>query len=72
MIKNAVQQVVDIYRMMCVREVTNDVRDVLTKYLTNLFEGGERDPERLTVCGLVYLRQLDGTLKPSESGFSGL
>ena len=72
MIKTAVQQVVDIYSMMSLRDVTNDVRDVLTKYLTNLFEGGETDPERLTVCGLVYLRQLDGTLKPAQSGFSGL
>jgi hypothetical protein len=26
-----------------------------------LFEAGETDPHRLTVCGLTYLRQLDGS-----------
>jgi hypothetical protein len=72
MVKTAVQQIVDIYRMMSVRDVSTDVREILTKYLTNLVEGGEADPERLTVCGLVYLRQLDGTLKPEQTGFTGL
>jgi hypothetical protein len=32
----------------------------VTDYVTTLFEAGERDMHRLTVCGLTYLRELDG------------
>ena len=41
-------------------------------YLTTLFEAGERDTHRLTVCGLTYLRQLDGRNDPVKSGYTGL
>jgi hypothetical protein len=33
---------------------------------------GEKDPHRLTVCGLTYLRELDGTTDPVKAGFTGL
>jgi hypothetical protein len=41
-------------------------------YLTTLFEAGERDTHRLTVCGLTYLRQLDGRSDPLKAGYTGL
>ena len=37
-----------------------------------LFEAGETDDNRLTVCGLVYLRQLDGSNDPVKAGYTGL
>jgi hypothetical protein len=41
-------------------------------YLTTLFEAGERDTHRLTICGLTYLRQLDGRSDPLKAGYTGL
>jgi hypothetical protein len=37
-----------------------------------LYEAGERDDHRLTVCGLTYLRQLDGSSDPVKAGYTGL
>jgi hypothetical protein len=47
-------------------------RAKLREYLTTLFEAGERDTHRLTVCGLTYLRQLDGRNDPVKAGYTGL
>ncbi len=44
----------------------------MTEYVTTLFEAGERDIHRLTVCGLTYLRELDGSVDPVKAGFTGL
>lgn len=44
----------------------------LNAYLAMLSEGGERDPHRLTVCGLTYLRQLDGSSDSVKAGYTGL
>jgi hypothetical protein len=44
----------------------------VTEYLTTLVEAGEKDPHRLTVCGLTYLRQLDGSSDPVKAGYTGL
>ena len=30
------------------------------------------DTHRLTVCGLTYLRQLDGSVDPVKAGYTGL
>jgi hypothetical protein len=49
-----------------------DARAKVTGYITNLFEGGEKDTDRLTVCGLTYLRELDGSNDPVKAGFTGL
>ena len=37
-----------------------------------LVEAGEKDTHRLTVCGLTYLRQLDGSNDPVKAGYTGL
>lgn len=47
-------------------------REKVRDYLTTLFEAGERDTHRLTICGLTYLRQLDGRNDPVKAGYTGL
>ena len=44
----------------------------MTDYITTVFEGGEKNSHRLTVYGLTYLRELDGSNDPVKAGFSGL
>ena len=51
---------------------SEEARTKVTDYLNTLFEAGERDTHRLTVCGLTYLRQLDGTNDPVKAGYTGL
>ena len=49
-----------------------EARVKVTGYVTTLFEAGEKDMHRLTVCGLTYLRELDGSSDPVKAGFTGL
>jgi hypothetical protein len=49
-----------------------EARDKVTEYIGKLFQAGEKDPHRLTVCGLTYLRELDGSTDPVKAGFTGL
>jgi hypothetical protein len=49
-----------------------EARGKVTNYVTTLFEAGEKDTNRLTVCGLTYLRELDGSRDPVKAGFTGL
>jgi len=49
-----------------------EARDRVTQYLATLSEAGEKDTHRLTVCGLTYLRELDGSSDPVKAGFTGL
>jgi hypothetical protein len=49
-----------------------EARAKVTAYLNTLFEAGERDTNRLTVCGLTYLRQLEGRSDPVKAGYTGL
>ena len=49
-----------------------EARAKVTDYVSTLFEAGERDMHRLTVCGLTYLRELDGSSDPVKAGFTGL
>ena len=51
---------------------SEEARAKVTAYVTTLFEAGEKDPHRLTVCGLTYLRELDGSTDPVKAGFTGL
>ena len=50
----------------------DEARAKVTEYVTTLFEAGEKDTHRLTVCGLTYLRELDGRNDPVKAGFTGL
>ena len=49
-----------------------EARAKVTDYITMLSEAGEKDIDRLTVCGLTYLRELDGSSDPVKAGFTGL
>jgi hypothetical protein len=49
-----------------------DARAKVTEYVGKLFEAGEKDTHRLTVCGLTYLRELDGSNDPVKAGFTGM
>jgi hypothetical protein len=49
-----------------------EARDKVTEYVNMLFEGGEKDDHRLVVCGLTYLRELDGSNDPVKAGYTGL
>ena len=49
-----------------------EARAKVTEYVAKLFEAGETDTHRLTVCGLTYLRELDGSNDPVKAGFTGL
>jgi len=48
-----------------------EARAKVTEYVTKLFEA-EKDTHRLTVCGLTYLRELDGSSDPVKAGYTGL
>jgi hypothetical protein len=49
-----------------------EARVKVTEYVGKLFEAGEKDTHRLTVCGLTYLRERDGSSDPVKAGFTGL
>jgi hypothetical protein len=49
-----------------------EARAKVRDYVKMLFDGGEKDPHRLTVCGLTFLRELDGSTDPVKAGFTGL
>lgn len=51
---------------------SQEARARVTAYIATLFEAGETDPQRLAVCGLTYLRELDGSTDPVKAGFTGL
>ena len=51
---------------------STEARAKVTQYVGKLFEAGESDIHRLTVCGLTYLRELDGSSDPVKAGFTGL
>ena len=51
---------------------SDEARAKVTQYLRTLVEAGETDTHRLTVCGLTYLRQLDGSNDPVKAGYTGL
>ncbi|MBN9007410.1 MAG: hypothetical protein J0H40_18590 [Rhizobiales bacterium] len=49
-----------------------EARSKVTDYIKMLIEAGETDPQRLAVCGLTYLRELDGSIDPVKAGYTGL
>ena len=49
-----------------------EARAKVTDYVATLYAAGEKDMHRLTVFGLTYLRELDGSSDPVKAGFTGL
>jgi hypothetical protein len=70
----AIDRIMQTYDLLMNRSAAAnaEAREKVTQYLTTLVEAGERDSHRLTVCGLTYLRELDGSNDPVKAGYTGL
>jgi hypothetical protein len=70
----AIDRIMQTYALLVNRSAatSDEARAKVTDYVTTLFQAGEKDPHRLTVCGLTYLRELDGSTDPVKAGFTGL
>jgi hypothetical protein len=70
----AIDRIMQTYDLLMNRSAaaSSEAREKVTQYLTTLVEAGERDSHRLTVCGLTYLRELDGSNDPVKAGYTGL
>ena len=70
----AIDRIMQTYDLLMNRTAaaSSEAREKVTQYLATLFEAGERDSHRLTVCGLTYLRELDGSNDPVKAGYTGL
>jgi hypothetical protein len=70
----AIDRIMMTYGLLLNRSAADSARArvKVTEYVTTLFEGGEKDMHRLTVCGLTYLRELDGSSDPVKAGYTGL
>ena len=70
----AINRIMQTYALLVNRSAaaSEEARAKVTSYVTTLFEAGEKDTHRLTVCGLTYLRELDGSTDPVKAGFTGL
>jgi hypothetical protein len=70
----AIDRIMQTYDLLVNRSAAanNEAREKVTDYVKTLFEAGEKDTHRLTVCGLTYLRQLDGGSDPVKLGYTGL
>jgi hypothetical protein len=70
----AIDRIMQAYDLMMNRtpEASAEARTKVTQYIKMLFEAGENDPHRLAVCGITYLRELDGRSDPVSEGYTGL
>ena len=70
----AIDRIMQTYDLLLNRSTaaSDEAREKVTHYVKTLFEAGERDTHRLTVCGLTYLRQLDGANDAVKAGYTGL
>ena len=69
----AIDRIMHTYDMLVNRTAaaSDEARTKVTDYVATLVEAGEKDTHRLTVCGLTYLRQLDGSNDPVKAGDTG-
>jgi hypothetical protein len=70
--KAAIDRVIQTYGMLTNQTAAEQAQGKVENYIRTLFEGGETDVNRLTVCGLVYLRELDGSNDPVKAGYTGM
>lgn len=70
----AIDRIMQVYDLLLNRSTaaSDEARAKVTEYVATLVEAGEKDTHRLTVCGLAYLRQLDGSNDPVKAGYTGL
>ncbi|WP_420133942.1 hypothetical protein [Rhodopseudomonas sp.] len=70
--QRAIDRVIQTYGLLTSQEAAEQAKVKVENYIRKLFEAGETDDNRLTVCGLVYLRELDGSNDPVKAGYTGL
>jgi hypothetical protein len=70
--QRAIDRVIQTYGMLTSQDAAEQAKVKVENYIRTLFEAGETDDNRLTVCGLVYLRELDGSNDPVKAGYTGL
>jgi hypothetical protein len=70
----AIDRIMQTYNLLLNRTAaaSAEAREKVTDYVKTLMEAGEKDTHRLTVCGLTYLRQLDGSTDSVKAGFTGI
>jgi hypothetical protein len=70
----AIERIMQTYNLLVDRSAaaSEEAQAKVTAYIQTLYEAGERDMHRLTVCGLTYLRELDGSNDPVKAGYTGL
>jgi hypothetical protein len=54
-----IERALTIYETLADRSTVKGTRERLSKHLMKIYLGGEKDPHRLTVHGLSFLRALD-------------
>jgi hypothetical protein len=59
MISIALERTLAVYGQMVSHPTGKTAKENLSAYLTEQFNGGEQDQQRLTVLGLTYLRGVD-------------
>jgi hypothetical protein len=71
---SAIDRIMETYELLVnqTAAASAEARARVTEYVGKLFEAGEKDTHRLTVCGLTYLRELDGSNDPVKAGFTGM
>jgi hypothetical protein len=70
--KAAIDRVIETYGLLTNRAAAERAQPKVESYIKLLYQAGETDVDRLTVCGLVYLRELDGSNDPVKAGFTGM
>ncbi len=70
--KSAIDRIVQTYGLLTNRDDAAAAKERVENYIRTLVEGGETDIDRLTVCGLVYLREQDGSNVSVKAGYTGM
>ncbi|NEW86271.1 MULTISPECIES: hypothetical protein [Rhodopseudomonas] len=70
--QRAIDRVIQTYGLLTSKEAAENSKAKVETYIRTLVEAGETDDNRLTVCGLVYLRELDGSNDPLKAGYTGM
>ncbi|MCD0421713.1 MAG: hypothetical protein QM576_15865 [Rhodopseudomonas sp.] len=70
--QRAIDRVIQTYGLLTNKEAAENSKPKVERYIRKLVEAGETDDNRLTVCGLVYLRELDGSNDPVKAGYTGM
>lgn len=73
-VQAAIDRVMMTYDLLATRtdDERVEARERIIDYLEKLHAAGETDLDRLTVCGLTYLRERDGSIDSVKAGFTGL